>query len=149
MGCFDVTAILSWGWLKLRFIEVEVDWSWGWLKLRLIEVEVDRSWGWLKLRLIEVEVDWSWGLLKLRLIEVEVDWSWGWLKLILIEDFRGLLIKTDNFYFVRYFVFWLLYFCFSGVILSLFGPHRAFLGVGLGSENFFGLYVYTLTSFVF
>ena len=37
----------------------EVDWSWGWLKLRLIEVEVDWSWGWLELRLIEVEVDWS------------------------------------------------------------------------------------------
>ena len=45
LGCFDVTAILSWGWLKLRLIEVEVDCSWSWLKLRLIEVEVDCSWG--------------------------------------------------------------------------------------------------------
>ena len=43
LGCFDVTAILSWGWLKLRLNEVEVYWSWGWLKLRLIQVEVDRS----------------------------------------------------------------------------------------------------------
>ena len=38
--CFGVTAIFSWGWLKLMLIEVEVDWSWGWLKLRLIEVKV-------------------------------------------------------------------------------------------------------------
>ena len=58
-GCFDVTAMLSWGWLKLRLIEGEVDWSWGWLKLKLIEVEVDQSWGWMKLRLIEIEVDWD------------------------------------------------------------------------------------------
>ena len=42
---FGVTAILSWGWLKLRLIEDEVDCSWSWLKLRLIEVEVDCSWG--------------------------------------------------------------------------------------------------------
>ena len=27
LGCFDVTAMLSWRWLKLRLIEVEVDWS--------------------------------------------------------------------------------------------------------------------------
>ena len=27
LGCFDVTAILSWDWLRLRLIEVEVDWS--------------------------------------------------------------------------------------------------------------------------
>ena len=45
LGCFDVTAILSWGWLKLSLIEVEIDWDWGWLKLRLIEVEVDWSRG--------------------------------------------------------------------------------------------------------
>ena len=57
IGCFGVTAILSWGWLMLRLIEVEVDWSCGWLKLRLIEVEVVSSWSWLKLRLIKVEVD--------------------------------------------------------------------------------------------
>ena len=50
LGCFGVTAILSWGWLKLKLIEVEVDWSWGWLELRLIAVEVDWSWGWLKLK---------------------------------------------------------------------------------------------------
>ena len=35
LGCFDVTAILGWGW-----------WSWGLLKLRSIEVEVVWSWGW-------------------------------------------------------------------------------------------------------
>ena len=52
LGCFGVTAMLSWSWLKWRLIEVEVDWSWGWLKLRLIEVEVDWSSGWLKLMLI-------------------------------------------------------------------------------------------------
>ena len=56
-GCFGVTAMLSWGWLKLRLIDVDVDWSWGWLKLRLIKVEVDWSWGWLELRLIEVKVN--------------------------------------------------------------------------------------------
>ena len=72
-------------------------------------------------------------------------WGWGGAK----EDFWGLLIKTDNFYIVRYFVFWLLYFFCSGVILSLLGPYRAFLGVGVGSENFFGLYVYRLTTFDF
>ena len=44
LGCFGVTAMLSWGWLKLRLIEVEVDWSWGWLKLSLIEVEVNLIW---------------------------------------------------------------------------------------------------------
>ena len=73
LGCFDVTVILSWGWLKLRLIEFEVDESWGWLKLRLIEVEVDRSWGWSKLRLIKVEVVLRWSWLKLRLIKVEFD----------------------------------------------------------------------------
>ena len=57
LGCFGVTAMLSWGWLKLRLIDVDVDWSWGWLKLRLIKVEVDWSWGWLELRLIEVKVN--------------------------------------------------------------------------------------------
>ena len=87
MYCFDVTAILSWGWLKLRLIEVEVDWSWGWLKLRLIEVEVNWS-----------EVDWSWGWLKLRLIEVKVDYSWGWLKLRLIEAKVNLYYKLWNVY---------------------------------------------------
>ena len=50
LGCFGVTAMLSWGWLKLRLTEVEFDQSWGWLKLRLIGVEVDWSWGWLKLK---------------------------------------------------------------------------------------------------
>ena len=50
LDCSGVTAMLSWGWLKLRLIEVEVDCSWGWLELRLIEVEVDWSWGWLKLK---------------------------------------------------------------------------------------------------
>ena len=46
------------------------------------------------------------------------------------EVFWGLLIKTDNFYFVRFFVFRLLYLCFSEVILSLFGPIGIFLGLG-------------------
>ena len=27
LGRFGVTAMLSWGWLKLRLIEVAVDWS--------------------------------------------------------------------------------------------------------------------------
>ena len=57
LDCFDVTAILSWGCLKLRLIEVEVHWCWGLLNLRFIEVEVDCSWGCLKLRLIEVKVN--------------------------------------------------------------------------------------------
>ena len=73
LGCFDITAILSWGWLKLRLSEVKDNWSWGYLKLRLIEVKVEWSWGSLKLRFIEVEVDCSWGWLKLRLIEVKVN----------------------------------------------------------------------------
>ena len=36
LGCFGVTAMLSWCWLKLRLrlIGVEVDWNWGWLKLK-------------------------------------------------------------------------------------------------------------------
>ena len=63
--------------------------------------------------------------------------------------FWGLLIKTDNFYFVRYFVFDFFIFCLFGVILNLLGPYRAIFGVGMGSENFFGLYVYRLTIFVF
>ena len=65
------------------------------------------------------------------------------------EDFWGLFIKTDIFYFVRFFVFRLLYLCFSGVILSLSGLCRAIFGVGVGSENIFGLYVFRLTTFVF
>ena len=53
--------------IESRLIEFEVDRSWGWIKLRLIEVQVD----W-------VEAHWSWGSLKLRFIEVEVNRSWGW-----------------------------------------------------------------------
>ena len=33
--------------------------------------------------------------------------------------------------------------------MGLFGPYRAILGVEVGPENFFGLYVYRLTTFVF
>ena len=61
--------------------------------------------------------------------------------------FGVLIIKTDNFYFVRFFVFCLFICCLSWVILSLLGPYRAILGVG--SENFFWLNVYRLTTFVF
>ena len=71
-------------------------------------------------------------------------WGWGGAR----EVFLGLLIRTDNFYFVRFFSDFFI-FCLFGVILGLFGPYRAILGVEVGSENFFGLYVYRLTTFVF
>ena len=52
LGCFYVTAILSWGWGWLEvYIEAEVD-----LKLRL-------KWSW-----VEVEV------------ELKSSWSWVWVK---------------------------------------------------------------------
>ena len=63
--------------------------------------------------------------------------------------FLGLLIRTDNFYFVRFLFFDFFIFCLFGVIFGLFGPYRAILGVEVGSDYFFGLYVYRLTTFVF
>ena len=62
--------------------------------------------------------------------------SWGGTK----EDFWGLLIWTDNFHFVRYFLL-------LGGILSLLGPYQAILGAG--PRTLLGDNAYRLTSFVF
>ena len=58
LGCFYVTAILSWGWVDVD-IEAEVDLNlrlkWGWdeieSKFSLNWVEVELSWSWDKLTL--------------------------------------------------------------------------------------------------
>ena len=48
MGCFYVTALLSWGWFEA---EVEVRLRWGWVEVSWNWVEVELSWGWDKLTL--------------------------------------------------------------------------------------------------
>ena len=115
LGCFGVTAMLSWGQLKLRLIEVVVDWSWGWSKLRLFLVEVDWSWGWLKLRLIKVEVDWSWGWLKLRLIEVKVNLYWNLWNVFEVYSCRLITFILYNFLFSDFLILW-----YFGEIVSIF-----------------------------
>ena len=47
MGCFYVTAILSWGY------------GWGWVKVD-IEAEVEMSLTW---SLVEIELNWGWNKL--------------------------------------------------------------------------------------
>ena len=60
LGCFYVTAILSWGY------------GWGWVEVD-IEAEVDLNlrlkWSW-----DEIEFSWNW-------VEVELSWSWDKLTL--------------------------------------------------------------------
>ena len=62
MGCFYVTAILSWGY------------GWGWGEVD-IEAEVDLNlrlkWGWDE---IESKLSWNW-------VEVELSWGWDELRL--------------------------------------------------------------------
>ena len=82
MGCFYVTAILSWGY-GWRWVEAEVDLNlrlkWGW-----DEIEWKFSWSW-----VEVKLSLIWGLgwneMEMRLSRtlVEIELSWGWDKLTL------------------------------------------------------------------
>ena len=62
LGCFYVTAILSWGY------------GWGWFEVD-IEAEVDLNlrlkWSWYE---IELKFNWTW-------VEVELSWSWDKLTL--------------------------------------------------------------------
>ena len=58
LGCFYVTAILSWGYGWGWY------WGWGYLNLRM-------KWGWDE---IESKFSWNW---------VEVELSWNWDKLTL------------------------------------------------------------------
>ena len=60
-----------------------------------------------------------------------------------------MLILTDNFLFVSFFVFLLLDFLLFGVILKLLGPYRAIFGQGVGPEKFFGVYSLRLITFIF
>ena len=55
-----------------------------------------------------------------------------------MESEKILLLLTNNFIFVSFFVFWLLDFLLFGVILRLLGPYRAFFGLGWGPRSFLG-----------
>ena len=58
LGCFYVTAILSWGN------------AWGWVEVD-IEAEVDLKWGWDEIvsSLVELELRLSW-------FGFEISWHW-------------------------------------------------------------------------
>ena len=58
LGCFYVTAILSWGYGWGLY------WGWGWFEPKL-------KWGWDE---IESKFSWNW-------VEVELNWSWDKLTL--------------------------------------------------------------------
>ena len=72
LGCFYVTAILSWGY-GWGWVEAEVDlnlrlkWDWD-------EIEWKFSWNW-----VEVELSWSWDKLTLNKgkIGLSQEWSYG------------------------------------------------------------------------
>ena len=56
LGCFYVTAILSWGY------------GWGWFE---VELNLRLKWGWYE---IESKFSWTW-------VRVELSWSWDKLTL--------------------------------------------------------------------
>ena len=72
-------------------------------------------------------------------------WGWGGGR----EVFLGLLIRTDNFYFVRFFVFLFFHFLPFWVHFGPFWALSSYFRGGGGVQNFFELYVYRLTTFVF
>ena len=75
LGCFYVTAILSWGW----------DWSWGWFELE-VEVRLNWCWGWDEVKL---KFSWSWVELGLSWVRMELSWvklGWGWVEFGLSWD---------------------------------------------------------------
>ena len=63
LGCFYVTAILSWGWngnwgwFELE-VEVWLNWCWGW---GWDEDKLKFSWSWVQLGLSRVGIELSWG----------------------------------------------------------------------------------------
>ena len=79
LGCFYVTATLSWGWVEFE-IDLRLIWARDWIE---VEVEMSVSWN-----LVEFELRLSWD-------EVELKFSWSWVEVELSWVEVDLRVKLD------------------------------------------------------
>ena len=125
LGCFYVTAMLSWDWSWCWFefeVEVRLNWGWGW-EWGWYEVKLKFCWSWLDLGL-------SWVGFELKLSWVGVKLSWGWVELGLC--WVGVVLSSG----------------FVELRLN-YSQNLAFIGLEFLFKNIIQVYSYSRRTFVF